>query len=178
MHSHSDIFKHIKRKHEKDIVTVVKSFEDLKIKYEKVLLDVKFIKTCKQGNLLPKFAKVRLSIKNANNKLKQRIGRIIVEDELQRKHHEKEKLKKDIKPLSIQLKSCLNVLVYSVLLHKINIAFRSRSNAVSKRHDKKLFNLRKQNNQRSFTDREKQSSYIIHNFSSYSLTREEDEAFS
>ena len=50
-----------------------------------------------------------------------------MEDELQRKHHEKKKLKKDIKALSIQMKSCLNVFIYSVLPHKINIAVRSRS---------------------------------------------------
>ena len=58
--------------------------------------------------------------KNANYKLKQRIGRTIMEDELQGKHHEKKNLKKDIKAPSIQLKSCLNVLIYSVLFHKIN----------------------------------------------------------
>ena len=71
----------------------------LKHKQEKILLDIKFKKACKQGNLLPTFAKVQLSTKNVNYKLKQRIGRIIMEDELQRKHHEKEKLKKDIKAL-------------------------------------------------------------------------------
>ena len=58
--------------------------------------------------------------KNANYKLKQRIGRTIMEDELQGKHHEKKNLKKDIKAPSIQLKSCLSVLIYSVLFHKIN----------------------------------------------------------
>ena len=101
-----------------------------------------------------------------------------MEDELQGKHHEKKNLKKDIKAPSIQLKSCLNVLIYSVLFHKINIAVRSRSDAVSKIHDKKLFNLRKQKNQRSLNDEEKQSKNIRHNFSSYSLTKEEVEALS
>ena len=43
-----------------------------------------------------------------------------MEDELQGKHHEKKNLKKDIKAPSIQLKSCFNVLIYSVLFHKIN----------------------------------------------------------
>ena len=121
-YTHNYIFKHIKRKHGKDIFTVVKSFEDLKTKYEKILLDFKFLKTCKKGNLLPTFAKVRLSIKNANCKLMQRIGRIIMEDELQRKHHEKLKIMKDIKAISIDLKSCFNFLIYCMLLHKINIA--------------------------------------------------------
>ena len=50
-----------------------------------------------------------------------------MEDELQGKHHKKKNLKKDIKAPSIQLKSCLSVLIYSVLFHKINIAVRSRS---------------------------------------------------
>ena len=76
------------------------------MKYEKNSLDIEFIKTCKQGSFLPTF--------NANYVLKQRIGRIIMEDDLQRKHQEKKKLKKDIKALSTQLKSCMNVLIYSV----------------------------------------------------------------
>ena len=110
--------------------------------------------------------------KNANYKLKQRIGRTIMEDELQGKHHKKKSLKKDIKAPSIQLKSFLNVLIYSVFFHKINIAVRSSSNAVSKIHDQKLFNLRKQKNQRSLNDEEKQSKNIRHSFSSYSLTKD------
>lgn len=83
-----------------------------------------------------------------------------MEDEWQRKHYEKRKLKKDIKTLSIQFKSCLNVLIYSVLLHKINIAVRSSSNTVSKRYDNKHFNLCKQKDQRSLNDGEKQSRNI------------------
>lgn len=50
-------------KHGKDIVTVVKSFEDLKMKNEKNPLDIKFTTTCKQGSFLPAFAMVQLSIK-------------------------------------------------------------------------------------------------------------------
>ena len=57
------------RKHGKDIVTIAKLFEDLKTKCEEILLGIKFIKTCKKGNFLPRFAKVRLSIKNAKYKL-------------------------------------------------------------------------------------------------------------
>ena len=52
-----------------------------------------------------------------------------MEDELKRKHHEKKKLKKDVKALNIELKSCLNILIYSTLLHKINIVVTSKSNA-------------------------------------------------
>ena len=50
------------------------------------------------------------------------MGRILMEDKLQCKQNEKKKLRIDIKAVSIQLKFCFNVLTYSVLLHKINIA--------------------------------------------------------
>ena len=55
-----------------------------------------------------------------------------MEDVLQRKHHDKKKLNKVIKALTILLEYCLNVLIYSVLLHKINIAVRRRSNTLVK----------------------------------------------
>ena len=55
LYPQNDIFKLIK----KSAVTVVKSFEDFKTKYEKILFGIKFMKTCRQGNLLPTFAKVR-----------------------------------------------------------------------------------------------------------------------
>ena len=75
LYFHNDIFKHIKRKHGKDIATAFIFFENLKTKYENILWDINFIKTCKQGNILPTFVKVRLLIKNASYKLKQRMGR-------------------------------------------------------------------------------------------------------
>ena len=44
---------------------------------------------------------------------------------------------------------------------------------IGQRHEENLFNLRKQKDLQSFNDGEKQSKNIIHDFSSYSLTREE-----
>ena len=57
LYSRLDIFKHIKKSMEKI---------DLKKKYKKVLLNIKFIEICKQGHLSLTFAKVQLSIKIAN----------------------------------------------------------------------------------------------------------------
>ena len=62
--------KYIKKKHGKDIFTIIKSFEPAKAKYTKILLDIKFIKTCKQEHIIPTFANIKLSIKGKNNKLK------------------------------------------------------------------------------------------------------------
>ena len=72
---------------------------------DKTSLDIAFIKPCKQEHLLPTFAKVGLSNKTASFKLKQRIGRIIMENEMQKKHLEKKKVREEIRSVSIQLKS-------------------------------------------------------------------------
>ena len=66
-----------------------------------------------------------------------------MENELERKNQEKRKLRKEIRSISIQLKSSLTVLIYSALLRKISDIIRSKQKAVSMRHEKKLINLRK-----------------------------------
>ena len=66
LYSHIDIFKVIKRKHGKDIYTLVKSFEKIKTKYMKTILDITFLKKCKQEQLIPTFANERLSTKGPN----------------------------------------------------------------------------------------------------------------
>ena len=102
--------KHIRKKHEKDIFDILRSFENLKTKYAKSLLDITFIKSCKTEHILPTFVKFRLSNKYVDIKLNQRIGRVIMENELERKYQEKRKLRKEIISISIQLKSSLTLL--------------------------------------------------------------------
>ena len=125
LYSQINIFKVITKKHGKNIYTLVRSFETIKTSYVKTSL-----KQCKQEHLIATFANVRLSTKGSNNKLKHRIARIIIEYELQYKHRQKKKLRNKIKSLSIQLKLLLSTVLYSVLLHKINIATKSRSIAI------------------------------------------------
>ena len=48
---------------------------------------------------------------------------------MQVKHQEKKKLKQEIKALGTQLKIALLTLVYTTLLHRINIAVKSRINS-------------------------------------------------
>ena len=59
----------------------------------KAQADIEFIKHCKSENI-PTFAKVNVSLKHSNHKLKSRIAKIVMEAELQNKHCEKKKLKK------------------------------------------------------------------------------------
>ena len=92
LYSQKDIFKFIKRRHGKDIYNILRSFESLKTKLEKTKLDIEYIQICKQEHLLPTFATVRLSIQIKSNKLKNRIGIIIMEHELESKHHGKKNI--------------------------------------------------------------------------------------
>ena len=62
------------KNHGKDINNIIRSFETHKSKYQKVVLDLKFIKTCKKAELIPTFTNVRLSVKHESAKLTNRIS--------------------------------------------------------------------------------------------------------
>ena len=114
----------------KMFITLLDHSKDLKQSYQKVILDLIFIKTCKKEELIPTFANIRLSVKHGSAKLKEIISRIIMESEMQVKHQEKNKLKQELKALTTQLKIALPTLVYTTLLHHINVAVKSRIKSI------------------------------------------------
>ena len=63
--------------------------------------DIHFIKTCKRENIIPTFAKVKLSIKHGSKKLHSKIARLVMETELQAKHQTKKKIKREIHLIAI-----------------------------------------------------------------------------
>ena len=65
------------------------------MKYSKVNQDINFIKTCRRENLIPTFAKVKIAIKINNDKLKQKLARVILDTELQQKHNERRIVKRE-----------------------------------------------------------------------------------
>ena len=82
----------------------------------KVQSNIKFIKSSKKESLIPTFAKVNWSVRNANRQLKLHLARIAMESEMENKHQEKKKLKKDIVLVSNQLKSGLAAFLCDALL--------------------------------------------------------------
>ena len=180
LYAQNDIFKRIKKKHGQDVITVIRSLEKLQTKYGKVVADIKYIKTCKKERLIPTFAKVNISLKNATHKLRQKISLLVMNTELENKHSENRKLKKEIKKICIELKRNFSLIILNTILHQIRVAVKSRLKNISKRHENKLFNLHKQQqfNQRN---NEKGNNYIkstVHNFSSYQLSDDELTALS
>ena len=58
-------------------------------------------------------------------KLKLRIARIVVESEMQNKHYEKKKLKKELIAIGNQLKRVLSLFLFNALVHQIEISVKS-----------------------------------------------------
>ena len=85
-----------------------------------------FIKTFKRENLIPTFAKINLSVKDDNKKLARRIARIVMKSQIQSKHREKN-----------------IVILYSILIHQVNIAIKSSFKSTRLRHNKKLIKFGK-----------------------------------
>ena len=121
-----------------------------------------FIKTFKRENLIPTFAKINLSVKDDNKKLARRIARIVMKSQIQSKHREKN-----------------IIILYSTLIHQVNIAIKSSFKSTRLRHNKKLIKFRKSQQKyiKSTTQTELVRN-IVHNFSSYALSHEELTALS
>lgn len=65
--------------------------------------NITFIKSCKKENLVPTFTKVNLSINSRSYKLRYDISKLIIQTELENKHHEKRKLRTEILSIGIEL---------------------------------------------------------------------------
>ena len=100
------MFKRLK-KHGQDIYKLPKTLENQISKHRKIQLDINFIKQCKNENIIPKFAKVNVAIRHGTCKLKKKIAHTVPVTELQNKHHERRKIRKDMIKRTSKLKSSL-----------------------------------------------------------------------
>ena len=91
----------------------------------------------------------------------------MMETELQNKHREKRKLRKDIRSINVLLSNTL-------------LAFKSRIKVIKLRHGRKLHNLKLKQETTNYVDDRKQSyiKHTVHNFSSYVMSNEEYTALS
>ena len=177
LYARINIFQLIKKRHGQDIIRKTRKLEDLITKHTKIQFGIKFMKTCKRDELIPTFAKVNVAIKHGTQKLKIKLARVVMETEIQNKHDQKRKIKKQIRDIKINLKSSLALIFYHTLLHQINIAVKSKVKAITTRHTKKLINLR--NKQSTYDNRDNHTSFIkntVYNMSSYTLSKEEHNA--
>ena len=89
---------------------------------------------CKKEQLKPTFARVNVSLKDVSFKLRQKIATPIMEAEIQNKHLEKQKLRKESKKIQTTLKKGLNSIILNTVFHQLNVASKSKFKVVPIRH--------------------------------------------
>ena len=99
-----------------------------------------------------------------------------METEMQNKHFEKKKIKKEMKRIGIQFKHSLGLILYKALIDQINKVVNSRLKVISLHHNNKLIRLREQQNKPRKDEQKKIHRQIVHNYSSYTLSDEQYEA--
>ena len=107
----------------------------------KINVDIKYIKSRKKEELTPRFAKVSLALKSGTARLKKKIAKLVMEAELQNKHIERKKTKKELRSISVNLRTTLGLILINAIIKKTNFAVKSRIKAITYRHQKKLNNL-------------------------------------
>ena len=141
--SQKPIFAYIREKNGTETLRQCRVFEKTVLRYEKLLLDLQFLLTCKKESLIPVFARPKLSIQG-NSKMKKRIAEIIIKTELKRKHKIKQELKNEIERLSSSLRGILTWLLFHTMRNKIRALAVIRRRKWRTTHKRKLNALREE----------------------------------
>ena len=86
-----------------------------------------------------------------------------MESEMGNKYREKKKLKKEIIAIGNQLKGVLSLFLYNALVHKNELAVKSRFKSISLRHQKKLLKFRKAQTAKNCDINPRLMKHIVHN---------------
>ena len=91
-----------------------------------------------------------------------------MDNELQNKHIQNRKLKKEIKKICTELKRTVSLIILNTCFHEINIALKSKLKKITKRHDTKT-----NKHKSTFRITPIYVKNTTHNFSSYQLSNNE-----
>ena len=100
----------------------------------KLITDIVCIKSCKKEDLIPTFAKVNLANKIAGYKLKKKVVKPVMVTELQDKHYQILKIRKELRSIAISLKSLLGLILLNAVIHQVEVLILSRLTAIKKRY--------------------------------------------
>ena len=175
MYAQINVYKHIKKKHGQDIIKNVHICKKLKTKYMKINVDIKYIKSCKKEELTRCFANINLALKSGTARHRKKVAKLVMEAELKNKYIERKKISKELRSISVNLRTALGLILFNAIIKKTNVVVKSRIKPISYRHEKKLNNLRElQQNYVNTKTKQNPLRQIIHNFSSYVLSRDEE----
>ena len=102
----------------------------------KLITDIVCIKSCKKEDLIPTFAKVNLANKIAGYKLKKKVVKPVMVTELQDKHYQILKIRKELRSIAISLKSLLGLILLNAVIHQVEVLILSRLTAIKKRYER------------------------------------------
>ena len=140
---------------------------------QKVELDLRFLNTCKQCNIIPKFLHFKVSLPNfVHSREYTAILHQLLDYEINSKFKSLNKLKKNYLHQSLALKNSVSWLDFKILSSKINKYNRFRTNVIKETHDRKLYRLGINSTSPSIPND------VITNLSNYSLSEDEQKLLS
>ena len=171
--SQKPLYSYIREKIGTETLRQCRVFEKTVLRYEKLLLDLQFLLTCKKESLIPVFARPKLSIQG-NPKMKKKIAQIIIKTEIRRKHGKKNELKDELKRLSATVRGTVTWLLFHALRTKVRALVAVRQRKWKATHERKLNALRTEATSSTRTPTQvtapSPSRGVVHNFSTYTLS--------
>ena len=163
------VFKYIKEKYGRNVLRQYRCYEKLCLRKEKTSCDLNFLLTCKKEKLTPIFARPKISV-TIKNKMRKKIGRLIIETEISNKHrNKKETIRRLVESRKALMEGSSYILLQAVT-YRIRMKVQDERKKWKTTHNKKLHNLRLENKPKETSSDRALETQRIHNFSSYNLT--------
>ena len=166
-----NIFNIILEKYGQPKLKLARCIERNRTKVSKIKHDIKFQITCKRNNLIPTFAKPKLSIK-VSQSVKRRITRTIIDAELSNKYRKLKYLRRTVVEDKTQLVNTIGYISFCTFNKLVNKRMQGKQKQWKSIHEKKLSVLFQHVTPTPII--RKRPENIVHNFSSYILTKEEE----
>ena len=157
---------------------ITKAYRKTKLKRDidlsKLKCDIDYLLQCKRHNLIPTFARPKIAIQ-ISNYLRNKISKQILEAELTNKYRKKKMLLRQIITNQNELKDRTGFIFYIAFASKINKSIRKKN---GQKHTRKNLDIYLNHNKKTTKVKTRVTEKIIHNFSSYALSKEEKLALS
>ena len=169
------IHKYARGKYGTENLRRCRGYEKLLTKLEKTNMDIKFLHECKKKGITPMFARPKLSLQGDNSRLSNKIGILILKEELRRKYKTQRNLKIKIRNSIIEIERETSQIFAYALQYRTRCVVYTKKQKWLATHRRKLENL-----QRNGSNPRRPSAptpNVVHNFSQYDLTEEERKIF-
>ena len=176
LYARINVFRHIEEKYGQKEIKLARVIQKQRTRITKIECDMKYLLLSKRNNLTPFFARPKFSIR-ISYYIRNKTGRQILETEINNKHRKKRTLKVQPKENSERLANKIGFICKIVPYQKIKSVIANQKSRWSKTHYDKTKKLKSVYRKYDKPKRHIVEN-IIHNFSSYKLTVEEEHALS